>query len=198
MHAAHCPGRATDGLRSQTAPKVAMSQTAARKLLGCMRTKPRCGLYQSPPRAAQTFHCMPTRRSTPKPPKVADAKGDLAVQVLRVDNNGIHTSNSLRVQELKDLISAVPADAPAKSYPAAIVEEITLRKYTTSMRKEIASRITVRDGLDDKRLLFRMPRQKSKAYPMVQCKPPPQDRLTHTSPTTASSHKCVSEGFSLC
>ena len=163
-----------------------------------MRPKPRCGLYQSLPRAAQTFHYMPTLSSTPKPTKVADAKGDLVAQGFRVDDNGPHTSNSLRVQELKAILSALPADAAAMGYRAAILEENALRKCTTSTRKEIASRMTACHGLDDKRLLFRVPRQRCKPYPMVQCKPPPLNRLTHTSPTTASSCKRVSEGFSQC
>ena len=141
---------------------------------------------------------MPTRRSTPKPPKVADAKGDLAAQGFRVDDNGPQTSNSLRVQELKAILSAVQADAAAKSYRAAIVEEIALSKYTTSTRKYTASLTTALHLLGDKRLMFKVLSQKRKANLIVQWKPPLLNRLTLASPVMVPLHKSVSEGSSPC
>lgn len=124
-----------------------------------MRTNSRCGLHQGPPRAAQTLPCMPARRSSPKPPKPADAKGDLAALGFRVADSGPHTSKTLMLQELEALLAAVPADAPAKAYRAAIVEENVLGKRTLSTRKETASRLTALHGLDPTKPLFRVLRR---------------------------------------
>jgi hypothetical protein len=72
---------------------------------------------------------MPARRSSPKPPKAAAAKGDLAALGFRVAESGPHTSKTLMLQELEALLAAVPADAPAKAYRAAIVEENVLGAF---------------------------------------------------------------------
>ena len=72
---------------------------------------------------------MPARRSSPTPPKPADAKGDLTALGFRVANSGPHTSKTLMLQELEALLAAVPADAPAKAYRAAIVEENVLGPF---------------------------------------------------------------------
>lgn len=124
-----------------------------------MRTNSRCGLHQGPPRAAQTLRCMPARRSSPKPPKVIGAKSDLAALGFRVADSGPHTSKTLMLQELEALLAAVPADAPAKAYRAAIVEENVLAKRTLSTRKETASRLTALHGLDPSKPLFRVLRR---------------------------------------
>jgi hypothetical protein len=63
---------------------------------------------------------MPARRSSPKPPKPADAKGDLAALGFRVAERGPHTSKTLMLQELEALLAAVPADAPSKSSLARV------------------------------------------------------------------------------
>lgn len=159
MHVAHSSRLSVDAKRSQAAPADARGQTAARTLLCCMRTNSRCGLHQGPPRAAQTLPCMPARRSSPKPPKPADAKGDLAALGFRVAESGPHTSKTLMLQELEALLAAVPADAPAKAYRAAIVEENVLGKRTLSTRKETASRLTALHGLDPSKPLFRVLRR---------------------------------------
>ena len=124
-----------------------------------MRTKPQCGLHQGPPRAAQTPRCMPARRSSAKPPKASDDKGDLTAQGFRVTDSGPHTSKTLMLQELETLLAAVPVDAPAKAYRAAIVEENVLGKRTLSTRKETASRLTALHGLDPTKPLFRVLRR---------------------------------------
>ncbi|MFN4865187.1 MAG: hypothetical protein ACK5GZ_02525 [Cyanobium sp.] len=102
---------------------------------------------------------MPARRASPKPPKPADAKGDLAALGFRVADSGPHTSKTLMLQELETLLAAVPADAPAKAYRAAIVEENVLGKRTLSTRKETASRLTALHGLDPSKPLFRVLRR---------------------------------------
>jgi len=102
---------------------------------------------------------MPARRSSPKPPKPADPKGDLAALGFRVADSGPHTSKTLMLQELETLLEAVPADGPAKAYRAAIVEENVLGKRTLSTRKETASRLTAMHGLDPSKPLFRVLRR---------------------------------------
>ena len=79
---------------------------------------------------------MPARRSSPRPPKAADANGDLAALGFRVADSGPHTSKTLMLQELETLLAVVPAEAPAKAYRAAVVEENVLGKRTLSTRKE--------------------------------------------------------------
>lgn len=124
-----------------------------------MRRQPQCGLHLGPPRAARTHTCMPARRSSPKPRKAADAKGDLAALGFRVAVSGPHTGKTLMLQELEALLVAVPADAPAKAYRVAIVEENLLGKGTLSTRKETASRLTALHGLDSSKPLFRVLRR---------------------------------------
>jgi hypothetical protein len=102
---------------------------------------------------------MPARRSSPKPRKAADAKGDLAALGFRVAVSGPHTGKTLMLQELEALLVAVPADAPAKAYRVAIVEENVLGKRTLSTRKETASRLTALHGLDSSKPLFRVLRR---------------------------------------
>lgn len=55
--------------------------------------------------------------------------------------------------------TAVPAEAPAKAYRAAVVEENVLGKRTLSTRKETASRLTALHGLDPSKPLFRVLRR---------------------------------------
>jgi len=103
---------------------------------------------------------MPDRRANPKPPKAADPKGELTALGFRVADSGPHTSKTLMLQELETLLAAVPADAPAKSYRAAIVEENVLGKDTLSTHKETASRLTALHGFDPTKTLFRVLRRR--------------------------------------
>lgn len=114
---------------------------------------------------------MPSRRSGPKPPNGADAKGNLATQGFRLAHSGPHTSKTLMLKELEALLAAVPIDAPAKAYRAAIVEENVLGKRTLSSRKETASRLKALHGLDPSKPLFRVLRRlwavDSSAHPQL-------------------------------
>ena len=134
MQEAHSFRIPADAQGNQAAAKLASRQTALRMLPSCMRRPPLCGLHQGLPRAAQTLRCMPARRSKYKPPKVAGAKSDLAALGFRVADSGPHTSKTLMLQELEALLAAVPADAPARAYRVAIVEENVLGKRTLSTR----------------------------------------------------------------
>lgn len=140
-------------------PGVAMEQTDVRTLLSCMRGPPRCGVHNSPPRAALTARCMPARRSAPKPPRTTEPHAALAALGFRVAASGPHTSKTLILQELETLLAAVPADAPAKFYRAAIVEENVLGKGTLSIRKETGPRLTGLHGFDPTKPLFRVRRR---------------------------------------
>ena len=102
---------------------------------------------------------MPARRSAPRPPKTSEAQADLAALGFRVADSGPHTSKTLMVKELEALLAAVPVEAPAKAYRAAIVEENVLGKRTLSTRKETASRLTALHGLDPSKPLFRVLRR---------------------------------------
>ena len=97
--------------------------------------------------------------SSPKPPKAADANGDLAALGFRVAGSGPHTSKTLILQELEALLAEVSIDAPAKAYRVAIVDENAWGKRTLSARKETASRLTALHGLDPTKPLFRVLRR---------------------------------------
>ncbi len=127
-----------------------------------MRRQPTCGPFLLAPHQARdprTPSCMPARRSSPKSPKAAEAEGDLTAQGFRVADSGPHTGKTLMLQEMGTLMAAVPADAPAKVYRTAILEENVLGKRTLSTRKETASRLTALHGLDSSKPLFRVLRR---------------------------------------
>ena len=159
MQVAHSFGIPVDAQGNQAAVGVASRQTALRMLPSCMRRSPLCGHHQGPPKAAQTLRCMHARRSSPKLPKAAESKSDLAALGFRIADSGPHTSKTLMLQELEALLASVPPDAPAKAYRVAIVEENVLGKRTLSTRKETASRLTALHGLDPSKPLFRVLRR---------------------------------------
>ncbi len=153
MRPAHSSGADRDAPRSQAAPAVARGQTAARKLLCCMRTKPQCSLHHGPPRAVQPLRYMPARSSSPKPPKDADAKGDLAALGFRVADSGPHTSKGLMLQGLEALLAAVPAGAPAKANRKTIVAGNLLGALKT--REETATQCSQTRALKGYHQAFR-------------------------------------------
>jgi hypothetical protein len=102
---------------------------------------------------------MPACRSNPYRPKAADTKGDLTARGFRVADRGPHTSKTLMLKELETLLEAVSDDAPSKSYRASFLEESVLGKRTLSTRKETASRLTARHGLDPTKPVFRVLRR---------------------------------------
>ncbi len=103
------------------------SQTAVRPPPGPSQGSPR-----PPPHACPSLQCQA--------PKGRRRQGDLATLGFRVADSGPHTSKTLMLQELEALLAAIPADAPAKAYRAAIVEENVLGKRTLYAFKETASR----------------------------------------------------------
>lgn len=102
---------------------------------------------------------MPARRSSSKSTIPPDPKTALGALGFRIAESGPHTSKTLMLRELESLLDAVPADAPAKTYRAAIVEENVLGKRTASTREETASRLKALHGLDPSKPLFRVLRR---------------------------------------
>jgi hypothetical protein len=99
---------------------------------------------------------MSASRTRLKEPEANDGNGELLALGLRVADSGLHASNTLMLQELETLLTAVPADAAAKAYRAAIVDENVLGKRTLTARKETASQLTALHGLDRTEPLFRV------------------------------------------
>ena len=125
------------------------------------RMSPRVGRCQphQPTAPTRPSRRMTTRRTSPGPAKAADGVSDLVAMGFRVAESGPHTGKTLMLQELETLLGALPSDAPAKAYRAAIVEENVLGKRTASTRKETASRLTALHGLDPSKPLFRVLRR---------------------------------------
>ena len=93
-----------------------------------MRRQSQCDLHQDPPRAVHALRRMPARCSSAKHPEVSGDKVDLVTLGFWVADSGPHTSKTLMLQEPEILLAAIPADAPAKAYRTAIVEENALGK----------------------------------------------------------------------
>ena len=127
---------------------------------------------------------MSAGSSTPKPPKAADANGDLAALGFRVAGSGPHTSKTLMLQELVALLAEVSIDATAKAYRVAIVDENAWGKRTLSARKETASLLRALHGLDPTKPLFRALRRLWDVAPTAGPQLPLLSQLT-------CAHSCV-------
>jgi len=137
MRPAHNSGSDRDATRSKAAPAVTRRQTAVRTLLCCMSAS----------------------RTKLKAPEANDGNGELLALGSRVADSGPYTSKLLMPQELQTLLAAMPADAEAKAYRVAIIDEYVLGKRTLSARKETASRPTALHCLDPTKLLLRVLRR---------------------------------------
>jgi hypothetical protein len=69
--------------------------------------------------------------------------------------NSVHTSRTLMLKELSQVLDRVSQDAPTTNYAAAIVEENVLGKPTRATRQLTASRLAHLYGLDPGNPLFR-------------------------------------------
>ena len=83
------------------------------------------------------------------PPRVAQRWG------FRTGRRGTHTSRTIMLNELTQLLDVVPADAPHGQYVEAIVDGNCLGKPTAVTRKTSAQRLTELYGLDTRVTLFR-------------------------------------------
>jgi hypothetical protein len=66
----------------------------------------------------------------------------------RFGARGTHTSRTIMLEELTELLRAVPASAPRADYEAAVVAENCLGKTTTSNRRLTLQRMSELYGLD--------------------------------------------------
>ena len=99
---------------------------------------------------------MPASRTRPKPQQAHEDSVERLGLGFRVAASGPNTSKTLMFQELETLLAAVPVDAAAEAYKAAIVSEDVLSQHTLSTRKRTSSKLTARHGLDPTKSLFRV------------------------------------------
>jgi hypothetical protein len=72
----------------------------------------------------------------------------------RITKGGAHTSRTMMLAELELVLCAVPEDAPADAYTAAIVENNALAKDTVSSRKKSLSHLKELYTLSPQNALF--------------------------------------------
>ena len=74
---------------------------------------------------------------------------------LRFGGKGTHTSRTMMLAELEELLGAFPAETPRARYRAAIVEDNVLGKATEATRRLTSQRLGELYGLDPSLRLFR-------------------------------------------
>lgn len=74
---------------------------------------------------------------------------------LRFGEKGTHTSRTMMLEELTDLLGALPADADREAYASAVIEENVLGKQTESTRRITIQRLGELYGLDPGLPIFR-------------------------------------------
>jgi hypothetical protein len=99
---------------------------------------------------------MPTSVS---PDVVRDPSGSLALGGFRFGDKGTHTSRTIMLAELSDLLAAVPPESAASAYEAAVVIDNVLGKSTIATRRLTRQRLTELYGLDPRIPLFRVLRR---------------------------------------
>src|SRR5688572_24162081 len=77
----------------------------------------------------------------------------------RFGERGTHTSRTIMLQELTELVAAVSARADRTDYTSAIVDENILGKPTTATRRLTSQRLAELYGLDRRLALFRVLRR---------------------------------------
>lgn len=90
---------------------------------------------------------------------VPDPSGSLASVGFRFGDKGTHTSRTIMLAELGDLLAAVPPESAASAYEAAVVIDNVLGKSTTATRRLTRQRLTELYGLDPRIPLFRVLRR---------------------------------------
>ena len=84
------------------------------------------------------------------PPKLASLWG------FRSSERGTHTSRTIMLDELSQLLDAAPGEASRRDYAQAVMEGNCLGKRTAATRKHSLQRLTELYGLDARLLLFRV------------------------------------------
>lgn len=85
-----------------------------------------------------------------------DAQARLEKAGLRFGDRGTHTSRTMMLRELEDLLSLVPREAAQEEYESAIVVDNALGKETTSNRRSTKQRLSELYGLDPRLPIFRV------------------------------------------
>lgn len=88
-----------------------------------------------------------------------DFRAGLSSAGLRFGDKGTHTSRTIMLSELTDLLAAVPTNATREQYAAAIVDENVLGKQTISTRRLTLQRLGELYGLDPVLPVFRVLRR---------------------------------------
>ena len=84
---------------------------------------------------------------------------DLERAGFRLGARGTHTSRTIMLRDLEDLLASVPADADRRAYTEAIVEDNVLGKQTAATRRLSFQRLRELYGLDPRIPLFRVLRR---------------------------------------
>ena len=84
------------------------------------------------------------------PPKLASLWG------FRSGERGTHTSRTIMLDELSQLLDAAPGEASRRDYAQAVMEGNCLGKRTAATRKHSLQRLSELYGLDARLLLFRV------------------------------------------
>ena len=84
------------------------------------------------------------------------ADGQAAVWGFRSGDRGTHTSRTVMLGELSNLLDATPGEATREDYADAVLEDNCLGKRTAATRKLSLQRLTELYGLDAKLILFRV------------------------------------------
>ena len=96
------------------------------------------------------------RHELPLEPAIADLLPPVAERWgFRTGRHGTHTSRTIMLNELTQLLDAVPASAPKSQYSEAIVEGNCLGKLTAATRRASSQRLRELYGLDERLILFR-------------------------------------------
>ena len=84
------------------------------------------------------------------------ADSQASVWGFRSGDRGTHTSRTMMLEELSNLLDATPGEATREDYADAVLEDNCLGKRTTATRKLSLQRLTELYGLDAKLILFRV------------------------------------------
>ena len=84
------------------------------------------------------------------------ADSQASVWGFRSGDRGTHTSRTMMLEELSNLLDATPGEATREDYADAVLEDNCLGKRTAATRKLSLQRLTELYGLDAKLILFRV------------------------------------------
>ena len=82
--------------------------------------------------------------------------GQAAVWGFRSGDRGTHTSRTMMLEELSNLVGTVPGEATREDYADAVLEDNCLGKRTVATRKLSLQRLTELYGLNTQLILFRV------------------------------------------